>query len=147
MQAILFSLLAFFSSHDSRIVYDTPTQVVSASLGETVMARPAKEGTYRFSAWVETQPSQGCEFDSTADLVLSWVRITPGPKTPQGLSGWQRYRMTIRKDGQVEGAEIPSVLFHARAGSRISYHIEYSAGRGCSTRPAYQVFPVLEQMR
>lgn len=90
--------------------------------------------------------SPGCEHDTTVDLVLAWVRITPGPKTPQGLPSWQRYRVTIRKDGQVDGAEIPASVFRGRAGSRISYHVEYSAGRGCKT-PTYQVFPVLEQVR
>ena len=147
MQAILLVLLAFFSSHDARIVYDTPSQVVSASLGETVMARPAKEGTYRFSAYIETQPGEGCEYDTTVDLVRSYVRITPGPKSPQGLSGWRRDRVTVRKDGQVNGAEIPASVFVVKAGSRISYHVEYMMGGRCKTRPTYQVFPVLEQMK
>ena len=147
MQTILIVLATFFSWHGARIVYSQPSPIVSSSWPETVMARPTKEGTYRFSAYVETQPSPGCEYDSTVDLVLSWVRIATGPKSPQGLSGWRRDRVTIRKDGQVIGAEIPDTVFHARAGSRISYHVEYSAGRGCEVRPAYQVFPVLEQMR
>lgn len=148
MEAILFVLLALFSWHDSRaiVVYDEPSPILSTNSPEIVMARPANEGTYRFSAYVETQASPGCEYDSTIDLVLEWTRTTPGPKTSKGLPGWQRYRVTIRKDGQVEGAEIPSTLFHARAGSRISYHVEYSAGRGCSTRPSYQVWPFLERV-
>ena len=144
--SILFILLALFG-RSSRVIYDTPSQVASSSLPETIMAQPAKESTWRFSAYVETQPSPGCEYDSTIDLVISWTRITSGLKTPHGLPGWQRFRTTLRKDGHVEGAAIPSVLFHARAGSRISYGIDYSAGRGCKTRPSYQVFPVLEQIK
>lgn len=143
---ILLVLLAFFSWHDSRVVYDTPSQVVSSSLPETVMATPAKEGTYRFSAYVETQPSPGCEYDSTVDVVLSWTRITAAAKTPKGLPGWQRYRVTLHPSGHVEGAEIPSTLFHAKAGTRVSFSADYSAGKGCATRPRYTVFPLLEKV-
>ena len=146
--AIFFFLLALFASRDSRVVYETPSHVVSASLGETVMARPAEERTYRFSAYVETQPGEGCEYDTVMYLVRSYVRITPGPKSPQGLSGWQRSVVTIRKDGSiVEGAEIPASVFRVRAGTAISYHVEYLIGGRCKTRPAYRVFPVLERMQ
>ncbi len=146
MQAIIvFFLLALFASRDSRIVYDTPSQIVSASLGETVMARPAEEGTYRFSAYVETQPGEGCEYDTVLYLVRSYVRITSSPKTPQGMSGWQRSVVTIRKDSSiVEGAEIPASVFRVRGGTAISYHVEYMIGGRCKTRPTYQIFPLLE---
>lgn len=145
MQAIiLLFLTALFSSHDARSVYSEPSPIVSSSLGETVMTRPAKEGTYRFSAYVETQPSTGCEYDSTVDVVLSWTRITAGAKTPNGLPGWQRYRVTLHPSGHVEGAEIPSTLFRAKAGTRISFSVDYSAGKGCAPRPAYEIFPLLE---
>jgi hypothetical protein len=149
MRLIFCFLLMLFSSRDSRIVYDTPSPTYAGNSPETVMTQAPKEATYRFSAYIETQPGAGCEYDTTVDLVRSYVRITPNPKSPQGqgLSGWQRYRVTIRKDSSiVEGAEIPAAVFRVRAGSRISYHVEMMIGGRCKTRPTYQVFPVLEKM-
>lgn len=145
MQAILFVLLALFG-RNSHVIYDTPSPIVSSSLPETVMVTPTHESTWRFSAYVETQPSTGCEYDSSVDLVLSWTRITAGAKTPQGLPGWQRYRVTLHPSGHVEGASIPSSMFRARAGTRISYSVDFSAGRGCQARPKFQIFPLLEKV-
>lgn len=147
MQAILlFFLTALFSLHGPRTIYDKPSSIVSSSLGETIMANPVADTTYRFAAYVETHPVTGCEYDSTADLVLEWTRITAGVKTPHGLPGWHRYRVTIRKDGLAEGELILFSVFRARAGTRVSYRVDYSAGKGCAPRPSYQVFPVLEKL-
>lgn len=141
MQAILFLLLAFPPARDSRIVYDTPSQVVSASLGETVITTAAKDGTYRFAVSIETQPGEGCEEDTILYFVRSY-------RNTQGLSAGQRTEIKIRKKGSTvtSTAEIPASVFRAQSGSRISYHVEYMIGGHCKARPTYQVFPVLEQI-
>src|SRR5712664_900070 len=139
----LFFLLMLFSSRDSRIVYDTPSQIFSGVSPEIAMARSAKEETYRFSAYIEAQPGEGCESDTVLYFVPYYVRITAGPKTPYGLSGGQRREVIIRRNGSTVGAEIPASVFRVRAGTTISYHVEYLIGGRCKTRPTYQVFPVL----
>lgn len=140
MQAILFFLLTFFSSHDARIVYDAPSPIVSASLGETVMAQPAEEQTYRFGVSIETTPGKGCEEDTVLYFVRSYVNT-------KGLSAGQRTEIKIRRTTISSTAELPASTFRVKAGSRISFHTEYMIGGQCKTRPTYQVFPVLEQMR
>jgi len=137
MQAILFFLLALFSSRDSRILYDTPSPVVSASWGETVMARPAEDETYRFSAYVETQPGEGCEYDT----VLYFMRDYVGPGV--GSVG-KTSEIKIRKDGSTDTVEIPATVFRVKAGSHVGFHVEYLIGGRCKTRPTYQIFPLLE---
>src|SRR5215472_13466726 len=109
MRIALLFLLALFSSRDSRIVYDTPTPIVAASLGETVMAQPTKEATYRFSASVETRPGEGCEYDT----VLYFMRDYVGP----GVVGvGKTSEIEIRKDGSADVAEIPATVFRVKAG-------------------------------
>ena len=139
MQAMLFFLLALFSSQDSRIVYDTPSQIFSGVSPEIVMVpKTATEATYRFAAYVETQRGEGCEYDTTVDFVPNFIR-------PGLYDGTHRHRTTIRKDGsRVEDAEIPTSVFRVKAGTAISYHVEYMIGGNCKTRPTYQIFPLLE---
>ena len=138
--SIPFFLLAFFSSHDSRIVYDTPTPLYSSNSPEIVMATATNEETFRFSASIETRPAE-CE----ADTVLYFVRDYIGAG---GMPGVQRQEITIRRKGMtVTGvAEIPATVFRVKAGSRISYHVEYMIGGRCKVRPTYKVFPLLEQV-
>jgi hypothetical protein len=134
MTAILFFLLASF-------VYETPGQIFSGYSPEIVMAHSTGEGTYRFSASIETRPGEGCESDTVLYLVRSYVGSRGGP-------GGQRSEIRIHKKGSaVTGvAEIPASTFRVKAGTRISYHVEYLIDGRCKTRPTYQVFPVLERM-
>jgi hypothetical protein len=138
MQAILFFLVTLFSSRDFRPVY-------SGNSPEIVMVpKTATEATYRFSAYFETSPGEGCEGNTVLYFVPYYLRITAGPKTPQGMFGGERREVIIRRDGSTLGAELPASVFRVRAGTRISYHVEYMIGGRCKTRPTYQIFPLLE---
>ena len=139
--SILFFLLASFSTRESRVIYDTPSPIVSASLGETVMATAAKDGTYRFGVSIEMQPGD-CEEDTVLYFLRSYINT-------KGLSAGQRTEIKIRKKGSTvtSTAEIPASVFRVKAGTQILYSVGYMIGGRCKTRPSYQVFPVLEQMR
>lgn len=141
MQLILFALLAgLFHSRDSRIVYDTPSPVYSGNSPEIVMVRATKEQTYRLAVYIEQQPGEGCEYDTVLYFVPSYVGAG-------GISGGKHIEVKIRKDGSADTAEIPATVFRVKAGSHVGFHVEYMIGGQCKTRPSYQVFPVLEQMR
>jgi hypothetical protein len=140
MQAILFFFLTLFSSRDSRIVYDTPSPGYSGNSPEIVMVpKTATEATYRFAAFIEMQPGEGCEYDTVLYFMRDYV-------SPGVVSVGKNSEIKIRKDGSADGAEIPATVFRVKAGSHIGFHVEYMVGGHCKTRPTYRVFPILEQV-
>ena len=136
---ILFAAIALAKRKDS-LVYDTPTPIYSGNSPEIVMATAAKDGTYRFGVSIETQPGD-CEEDTVLYFVRSYVNT-------KGLSAGQRTEIKIRKKGSTvtSTAEIPAAVFRVKAGTRVSFTVNYMIGGRCKARPTYQVFPVLEQI-
>jgi len=121
-------------------VYDTQSRIFRGASPEIVMHTAPKKATYRFSAFIETQPGEACEYDTVLYFVQGYVR-------PDGVGVQERHKTIVDKDGRTEREEIPASVFRVEARTDISYHVEYEIGGDCKVRPAYQVFPLLERMQ
>jgi hypothetical protein len=136
----------------STVVYSTPSASTSASIAATTMATAGASGnTYRVSLFGEqTVLGTGCTGNST--VVFNVLFTTPSAAAQTTLSSSTHTFITNGTVGQMIGSGLTppnppvTLVIRAKASTAVQYSTTYTPGTGCAPGPAYQVYPILEQL-
>jgi len=133
-------------SNSFGVAYSTPSPVTVAAYGPQLMGAPITTVTYRMSFYVTQQAvGIGCTVAPTITVSGIWQDINAA--APQTV---QLAQFTISTNGTVGYIPLTSgtatLVFRPKSGTSIQYSTTYSGLTNCTTNPAYQVFPILEQL-
>jgi hypothetical protein len=146
-------------SGGTSVVFNTPSAASTANIGITTMGTSGASGnTYRFAFYLtQTALGASCTTNTTILFTLTFTDPNGSSASSYSIAGNQMNTsatlatpLTIVNNGGTLGAadtftSVPQT-FRTKANSAVQYQTTYTIGTGCAPGPAYQVYPVLEQI-
>jgi hypothetical protein len=134
------------------VVFSTPSGSVTGSIGATTMATAGGSGNvYRFSFYpTQTVLGASCGGNSTILVNLIWTDPNAAGPLTYPYSGDVA---TITTNGTLGpifpgiAGMLTTVTFTAKSGTVVQYSTTYTPNGACSPNPAYQIYPILEQLK
>ena len=139
------------------VVYNTASAATTGNVGTTLMVTVgASNATYRISYYLElTVVGAGCAGGTGAAANVITNLIFQDPVAAGTITSSEQFGLTAAGDNGTVGAAfqynplvnfMPSFPFRAKAGTNIQYSTTYTTSTGCSPKPTYVLYPVLEQL-
>ena len=139
------------------VAYSTQSSSVNANISPVTMATVGgSDATYRFSFYVELSViGSGCAGGSGAAANVVVNLIYQDPLAVSTTTSASQVGLTAAGDNGTVGQTfqydplvtfMPLLPIRAKTGTAIQYSTTYTTSSGCSPKPKYIVFPILEQL-